>query len=155
MLYGILWNLCCVSRVCMSAVVSVEKRGARLTEALSRLNLFSQRLCAFRFFHHSKPTLSWSSSTDSRSLNSAAPKQCTCKPIFCGFVRSCTKCHFKFLWIPGAIWPVGTPSSVPFNLADWRQATFSNWPAAHVLIFPVRRSPGPKFPIAILCKSYF
>ena len=94
----------------------------------------------------------------SESINSAAAKDRTCKPIFCSDLwvfLPCTKCHFEFLWIPGEMWPVGIPSSIPFNLAKWCWAVFYKWSVAYVLIFPIICSPLPMFPTPVFKKFYF
>lgn len=114
---------------------------------------------AFCFFHHKQPMLhDHSDSMYSESVNTAAAKDWTCKSIFCSDLwvfLPCTKCHFEFLWIPGEIWPVGIPSSIPFNLAEWCWAVFYKWSVAYVLIFPIICSPLPMFPIPIFKTFYF
>ena len=126
---------------------------------LSWLKYFFWALCAFCFFHHHQPMLhDHSDSMHSESINTAATKGCTGKSIFCSDLwvfLLVYQVSFWVLWIPGEIWPVGIPSSIPFNLAEPCWAVFYKRAVAYVLIFPIMCSPLPMFLIPISKKFYF
>lgn len=122
LLLSVVLKPCCISRVGMSSTLTMERRGVRASGnspgSASPCHC-SPSLCC-RPSQQARPRGTLVDSEYQLGSHKALHLQIHLFVLICGFVRSCITCHLEFLWIPGEIWPVGIPSSMPFNLAEWR-----------------------------------